>query len=106
MVEFYDRGGDFHEANIENLDPNIRTLRFTEAEDEALVTFLKALTDERVRYRRAPFDHPQIFVPNGHPGNERTISSDGTGKAKDAFLEIPAVGRNGGLPLAGFLADR
>ena len=25
-----------------------------------------ALTDERVRWERAPFDHPQLFVPDGH----------------------------------------
>jgi len=98
VVEFYDRGGDFHEANIENLDPNIRTLRFTEGEDEALVALLKGFTDERVRLRKAPFDHPQLFVPNGHPGNERGVTSDGTGKAKDSLIEIPA--------LASFLADR
>ena len=30
----------------------------------ALVAFMKALTDERVRMQRAPFDHPQLFLPN------------------------------------------
>ncbi|HLA05407.1 MAG TPA: Ig-like domain-containing protein, partial [Syntrophales bacterium] len=29
----------------------------------ALVKFLLSLTDPRVKYERAPFDHPEIFVP-------------------------------------------
>ena len=37
----------------------------------ALAAFMaRPLTDERVRFKRAPFDHPQIFVPNGHPGDD------------------------------------
>jgi hypothetical protein len=30
------------------------------------VAFIKSTTDERVRFERAPFDHPEITVPNGH----------------------------------------
>ena len=41
----------------------------TPEEIDAIVAFLESLTDERVLYRRAPFDHPQLFVPNGHPGD-------------------------------------
>ena len=67
--------------------------------------FLKSLTDERVRKQSAPFDHPQLFIPNGHPGNTTSVTQDGTtGKATDSLLEIPAVGRSGGAPLANFLA--
>jgi hypothetical protein len=66
---------------------------------------MKALTDERVRYEKAPFDHPQLFIPNGHPGNEAFVTNDGTGKATDALIEIPSVGRNGSsTPPANFLA--
>ena len=43
--------------------------------------------------RKKPFDHPQLFVPNGHPGNEFYVS--GGLLADDAFLEIPAVGKDG-----------
>ena len=69
-------------------------------EQAALVAFLKSLTDERVRFERAPFDHPQIFVPNGHPGDQNQVLNDGTGKARDALIEVPAVGAGGGLPLS------
>ncbi|GAA6617256.1 hypothetical protein NUACC26_030660 [Scytonema sp. NUACC26] len=72
---------------------------------EALVAFLKGLTDERVRYQKAPFDHPQLFVTNGHPGNETYVTDDGSGKATDGtLLEIPAVGCYGSAdPLPNFL---
>jgi hypothetical protein len=71
--------------------------RFTEEEKDALEAFLLALTDERVRYRQAPFDHPQIFVPDGQLGNSCFALP------VDQFREIPAVGRHGGKPLPNFL---
>ncbi|HET9650692.1 MAG TPA: cytochrome c peroxidase [Usitatibacter sp.] len=97
VVEFYARGGDFHEANIDNLDPDMDGILggMTQFETDALVAFLEALTDERVRYQAAPFDHPQLFVPNGHPGNEDVVTDDGTGKATDQLIEIPMSGARG-----------
>lgn len=103
VVEFYNRGGDFHENNIADLDADIQNLNLTDKEIDAIVAFMESLTDDRVRYRRAPFDHPQLFIPNGHPGNQAGVVNDGTGKATDAFIEIAAVGRNGGAPLPNFL---
>ncbi|MBW4610707.1 MAG: cytochrome C peroxidase [Hassallia sp. WJT32-NPBG1] len=91
VVEFYNRGGDFRQGNA--LIPISPPL--TEAEKDDLVAFMTSLTDERVRYDKAPFDHPQLFVPNGHPGDTSSVTNDGTGKATDNLLEIPAVGRNG-----------
>ncbi len=69
VVDFYNRGGDFHEQNIDNLDADIENLNLSAENKADLVDFLKSLTDERVRYERAPFDHPQLFVPNGQPGD-------------------------------------
>ncbi|MEH2452050.1 cytochrome-c peroxidase [Nostoc sp.] len=94
VVDFYNRGGDFGV-----LPP----LNFSPEEKQQLVAFLKGLTDERVRYEKAPFDHPQLFVPNGHPGNSTSVTNDGTGKATDSLLEIPAVGRYGGTGTRNFL---
>lgn len=101
VVEFYNRGGDFPQGSA--LAPISPTL--TESEKDDLVAFLKSLTDERVRYDKAPFDHPQLFVPNGHPpSNTSSVTNDGTGKATDNLLEIPAVGRNGrSTPTPNFL---
>ncbi|MCY7277685.1 MAG: c-type cytochrome, partial [Phormidesmis sp. CAN_BIN44] len=95
VVEFYNRGGDFHDQNIDNLDPDIEKLNLTEEEQNAIVAFLKSLTDERVRFDKAPFDHPELTITNGHPGNSTGVVNDGTGKATINTLKIPAVGRNG-----------
>ena len=90
VVELYDDGGDFQNPT---LAPLIRPLGLSADDRRDLVAFLLALTDERVRWRRAPFDHPQLFLPNGDltPG-------------LDDMIEIPAVGAAGsGVPQQRFL---
>lgn len=111
VVDFYARGGNFSAENIAALDPEMNplaALRNNEGNKRDLVDFLLALTDERVRWERAPFDHPQLFVPDGHEerfsGNPKR-----TRVLVDRMVEIPAVGANGrsaqGLqPLRPFLA--
>jgi cytochrome c peroxidase len=107
VVDFYGRGGDF--APLRGFDgTEIRPLSVPEFSDEdrtGLLAFLRALTDERVRFRRAPFDHPQLFVPDGQLFDEFASSADPTrsGQALDRMREIPAVGRDGGAPLPPFL---
>src|SRR5437870_7996640 len=98
VVEFYTRGGDFHDANAANLDAKIAgvgRLVGSPARKANLVAFLKTLTDDRVRFESAPFDHPQLFIPNGHPGDAAAVTNDGTGKATDALVEVPASGAAG-----------
>jgi cytochrome c peroxidase len=106
VLAFYSRGGDVRpqhalDGGLEIAGLNV--LDNTPEELAALEAFLRALTDERVRARRAPFDHPQLFVPDGHAGDSTATVDDGTGTAVDVLREIPAVGRDGGPPLAGFL---
>ncbi|MDP8965831.1 MAG: cytochrome C peroxidase [Cyanobacteriota bacterium] len=105
VVDFYFRGGG--DANPAGPAPlrvlNQPPFNLKEEDKEALVAFLKGLTDERVRLDKAPFDHPQLFVPDGHPGNQTSVTDDGTGKATDVLLEIPAVGRDGGSGTPNFL---
>ena len=101
VVEFYDRQGDFSEQNLALLDRQIARIDIDEGDEEPLVEFLLALTDERVRNEQAPFDHPQLFVPNGHPGDETFVSCvEEDFRACDEILEVPAIGA-GGLPAAG-----
>lgn len=108
VVNFYNGGGDFGlgkpNGNDANLDPLILPLQFTVAEKTALVAFLKALTDERVRWERDPFDHPELCLPNGHLGDESGVVDDGDGKALDDNSRcIPAVGALGAAePLKSF----
>jgi cytochrome c peroxidase len=106
VVELYSRGGNV--APLTALDGTpiepLGVPALSDDEIDALIAFMKALTDERVLYRRAPFDHPQLFVPNGHPGDSTvTIDSNGDGLADDLMIEIPAVGAAGGPVLPGFL---
>jgi cytochrome c peroxidase len=95
VVDFYNRGGDFAQNNIDNADIGIRPLNLTEEQKTSLVAFMESLTDDRVRYERAPFDHPQLFITNGHPGDQNAVTDDGSGQATTTVVELPAVGRNG-----------
>jgi cytochrome c peroxidase len=130
VMDFYSRGGDFgcsknlvtpcgatpgaqpiRAVNGTEIAPlgipgfSSPTQGLTQADKDALVAFMKSLTDERVRYRKAPFDHPQLFVPHGQLNDHVTAvkDPDEKGQAQDRVRELPAVGKNGGDPLAGFL---
>jgi len=126
VIDFYFRGGNFRTYDEELSHPIIgytadRTEEspitglgiltgdllnsgpgLDDADKASLVAFLKALTDERVLYRKAPFDHPQLFVPAGHVGDNTTVETDENGQAVDIMVEIPAVGAEGGDPLPTF----
>ena len=106
VVEFYKRGGDRRGpdgadttgfgSQPTNMAPNVFPLSLTPQDEADLVAFLKALTDERVRWERAPFDHPSLHLPNGHPGNELHVLRDPlTGLARDSELTLPAIGAAG-----------
>lgn len=123
VLDFYNRGGDRrggtflmvdgeqvvlgpdstgYGPNETNMDVDVERLFLTDDGKAAIVAFLKSFTDERVRWERAPFDHPQIVVPNGAKGDETTCQS------QDDRIVIPAVGKGGrgvlGLPaLKGFM---
>jgi hypothetical protein len=108
-VDFYDRGGNFCRFNFPDIDPDVTFIGFTRTEKEDLVAFLIALTDERVRFQQAPFDHPALNVPNAHPGDEYRTTMDehfGGSQAEDVVRAIPATGTNGAaIPLTSFHAD-
>ncbi len=95
VIDFYNRGGDFGRDNAPITDPTIRPLGLTESEKQDLVAFLLSLTDERVRFERAPFDHPSICVPDGHQGSTMAVAVDSNGDAVDINRCIDAVGKRG-----------
>jgi cytochrome c peroxidase len=96
VVDFYSIGGDFP-AELKNLS-------LSEQEKDALVAFLKSLTDPRVRDQSAPFDHPQLLVPAGaQTGGNGLVVKDAAGRALDCFKEVPVTGAAGGRALARFL---
>jgi hypothetical protein len=100
VVEFCVRGGNFPATHFADLDvdidgipgmdtPMADPLEAAAAEEriQAPVAFLsRVLTDERLKFERAPFDHPELQLPAG---------ARGLTAGKDAMMRIPAVGRNG-----------
>jgi cytochrome c peroxidase len=88
VVDFYTRGGNFPSVTANpDLDFNITeigTLQNATDKMAAMVAFMKSLTDERVRNHSAPFDHPELFVPNGDLPNGDT-----------EFIRIPARDADG-----------
>jgi cytochrome c peroxidase len=111
VVEFYNRGGDFNTVDeVKFMDPDIELLGLTLQDKTDLVDFLRnGLTDPRTVAQAAPFDHPQLFAPNGHPhsGNGYPVTPDPKhpDRATDQLMEIPAVGAKGGKPLPTFLEN-
>ena len=57
-----------------------------------------------MRSRPSPFDHPQLYVPNGHYGDDWYVEDwDWDYLADDEFVNIQAVGAAGSTALPGFL---
>jgi cytochrome c peroxidase len=75
VVDLYVRGGNFPAENLSDLDSLVAEgnalLRGEGLESEvlhdALMAFLRSLTDPRVVNGAAPFDHPELFIPEGDP---------------------------------------
>jgi cytochrome c peroxidase len=95
IVDFYIRAADFTPTQ------NLRTFRLNTGEKAAMVAFLKALSDDRVRYERAPFDHPELCVPTGHI--ETAQPGPFPLSAAEKWRAVPAVGAGGNqVPLRTF----
>ena len=122
LVEFYNRGGNARDracdgiGNINgvgdtsgfgdvctNLPADMNLLNLTAQQQADLVAFMKSLTDPRVRINAAPFDRPQLTIPNGHPGDQFSTTDDGTGKAVDESIVLPATGSSGGASIDSFM---
>jgi hypothetical protein len=71
VVHFYVRGGNFPgQADNPSLDPGIAEIPAMQNSPDkvaSMVAFLMSLTDERVRNHAAPFDHPELYIPEGDP---------------------------------------
>jgi hypothetical protein len=97
VVEFYSRRGDFPEEGNQGV---IVTITLLQAERQALVALLKSMTDERVRFDRAPFDHPSLCVPLGYDEEGPGILpqdplAGGAPVAGDRWRLLPATGGRG-----------
>jgi len=94
VMEFYKTAGHFTTLNLNNLDAGLRIFALNPDDESAVVEMMETgLTDWRVAYEEAPFDHPEICVPHGHDHT--------TGQS--VLAGIPAVGGNGNdVPLQTF----
>ena len=100
VVDFYGRGGDFPDDS--DLPVEIIPISQSAADRTRLVAFLRSLSDDRVRFERAPFDHPEICVPVGYADSPQADPAFPL-SAVDQWAGIPAVGRNGNtVPLQTF----
>jgi cytochrome c peroxidase len=100
VVDFYSRGGDFPAGGT---GPGIRRLNLSPDDRAALTAFLKSLTDDRVRFERAPFDHPELCVPIGSDVAQTSSDPRFPLSAVDKWAGIPPVGANGNpVPLQTF----
>ena len=118
VMEFYNRGGDrrgedanntsgfehpaANQHNTSNLDPDMTNLNLTPDEVDALVKFMEVgLTDPRVAWERAPFDHPSLVIPQGHVGDENAVTLKPvspkvtTRQALDAPASLKPIGAEG-----------
>lgn len=99
VMQFYTRGADFFNRNLQDLDPDVHGIPELQANPQkvaAVVEFMKHLTDPRVKNQAAPFDHPELILPNGHSHFKKGIV------ALDQLVRLPATGRSGGAPLRTF----
>ncbi len=94
VLAFYGRGGNF--ASHGKDTQFLFGVGISESTRADVIAFLRSLTDERVRWERAPFDHPSLPLPDGHPGDENAVvGRPGSPLADTTLVELPAVGASG-----------
>ncbi len=100
VIDFYTRGGDFPDSP--GLAVEMLPLALDAGQRVEIVAFLKSLSDGRVRYERAPFDHPELCAPVGYPDTP-VADPVNPAIAQDIWAGIPAVGAGGNaVPLQTF----
>jgi cytochrome c peroxidase len=109
VINNYHRNGDFGRENFIDLSPDVAMAGgMTIFQKRDLLQLMLEMTDPRVENMSAPFDHPELSIPNGHTlkaGTTSTLINRGDGAAKDDVKVIPATGRTGGTPLRRFLGN-
>ncbi|NBS17006.1 MAG: conjugal transfer protein [Gammaproteobacteria bacterium] len=91
VIDFYNRAGNL--TNATHFEAFVFPQGFSDQDKKDLVAFLKSLTDERVRWERAPFDHPELKLPVGEIHDE--TSSPRSNLNFDRFEVLHAVGKTG-----------
>jgi cytochrome c peroxidase len=73
VVDFYIRGGDFHQ----NQDPLILNIigAVSPAQRTTLLAFLRTMTDPRVQNEQPPFDRPRLWSEGPNGGQRRPAAA-------------------------------
>jgi cytochrome c peroxidase len=98
IVDFYTIGGDYGSVALRRWGPDA-------SEKLYMPAVMRSFTDDRVKFERAPFDHPALCVPVGHVGDEKAVARQaGSDRlAQDRWALVPAVGAKGNaVPLQTF----
>jgi cytochrome c peroxidase len=101
IVDFYTVGGDYGSGALRRWAPDA-------SERIAMPALMKAFTDDRVKFERAPFDHPELCVGVGHDVPDKMAAVAAAAAASPRFAaerwaKIPAVGAGGNrVPLQTF----
>ncbi len=99
VVAFYTRGGDF--PGNEDLDPDIKPIGQLLGKPERqakIAAWMRTLTDERIRYRSAPFDGPELSIANGHKMEN--------GQIVDDMITLEATGKDGSTEMFATFFER
>lgn len=95
VMKFYPRGGNFDAPSKQVGFVFAQTdFRFSPQKRAKIIEYLRALTDDRVRCERAPFDHPSLVIPHGHAGNQHAVNPRnplGANLAQERLFTVPAV---------------
>lgn len=106
VIEFYARKGNVDNDDRHTLVDSITLAGESGTDEQALaaknradlIAFLKTFTDDRVRYQKAPFDHPELIVQMGQKGDNKAVTPGNPlhpDLGQDETLIAPAVGKNG-----------
>lgn len=96
VMDFYERGGHFNgrikandnDGKTGDLHPEMLPIPMSTEQKADIIAFLKSLTDERVRYQKAPFDHPSLPLVINTAEGATTTTIEAVG-ADGSSLEIP-----------------
>lgn len=105
VLDFYDRGGDFHFNQAPSLTPR----GYTDEEKDAIVALLKMLTDPRLAAGVLPFDRPTLGAMNfrhATPVGQSDVTAAGTLVAQapfaprlgEAWFRLTLTGATPGVP--------
>ncbi|MCC7010275.1 MAG: cytochrome-c peroxidase [Acidobacteria bacterium] len=99
IVDFYTIGGDYGSGALRRWAPDA-------SERVAMPAFMASFTDDRVKFERAPFDHPELCVAIGHAVSEpdgATPQAAPPRLADERWARVPAIGAGGNrVPLQTF----